>query len=186
MKQSWRAVFEAFVCKSKTTLKNSTNLAGNKMLHPASSSTWYPPHFLQQFSHGVLNKVTSLSIKNTASRTFLEIKPWVPRIGKLTMCHRTAMKAERLSPLTTVWRYLWSFMHVIATHTNVFNQNIYSIHSQYTVLLIYIHLRHGAGSRPYPLLREGSIPCQFLQQSLPSTLENAFYWLCMHPFVASS
>lgn len=164
---------------------------GNKMLHPGSSSTWYPPHFLQQFSHGGLNKVTSLSIKNTASRTFLEIKPWVPRIGKLTMCQWTAMKGERLSALSTVWRNL--SMHVSATHTHKRFQPKYLQYSQLVCYCpIHLHLRHGAGSWPYPLLREGSIPCQFLQQSLPSTLENSIIvkwvgaWQLLFPRIAGS
>ena len=240
MKRSWWEVFEALLCKkwnnSQIFSKCSWGKKCNKMLHLGSSS------LLGIHPTGVLNKVTSLSIKNTASRTFLEIKPWVPRVPHdphPTTCISASRPASALTctqyrgangfpkmsykiitlnatsctPTIQRWWENWPcvteqpweqrgcprlvlqiFMIFYAchrqTHTSVFNQNMYS-QSVY-VCILFSQFFYTSTSKTWSWF--SAIPSsawRFHPMPIPSAkppkhLGNTFYWLCMHPFIASS
>ena len=98
------------------------------MLHPGSSSTWYPPHFLQQSLMAALIRWPLWASRTRPPGLSWRLSPGYLGLEKLTMCDWTAMKAERLSPLSSAWRYLWSFMHVSASrHTQAFSTKIFTV-----------------------------------------------------------
>lgn len=193
MKQSWQEVFEAFVCKKWNNLqkfnKCTWGIKCSILDHPLLG---IHPTF---FNNSLMAALIRWPL--WASRTRPPGLSWRLSPGYLGLenwpCVSEQPWKERGYPRLVLYEEIYLCMSAPHTHTHKRFQPKYLQYSQLVCYCpIHLHLRHGAGSWPYPLLREGSIPCQFLQQSLPSTLENSIIvkwvgaWQLLFPRIAGS
>lgn len=138
MKQSWREVFQAFVCKKWNNLqkfnKCTWGIKRSILDHPRLG---IHPTFFNNSLMAALIRWPLWASRTRPPGLSWRLSPGYLGLEKLTMCDWTAMKAERLSPLSSAWRYLWSFTHVSASrHAHTFSTKIFAVRTV-SILLSY-------------------------------------------------